>query len=77
MLRRAASAQCSMRRQQVRGFRALSASAVGEKVPSNADSRNQQLLATLTGFSISELRQHMHEHPDDVSLSFLQWLASR
>ncbi|KAL3138774.1 hypothetical protein ABBQ32_005618 [Trebouxia sp. C0010 RCD-2024] len=76
--RRVAKTQCSMRRQQHPGAQALSASDFLENnVNSDAGSRHERLLVTLTGYSISQLRQHVHEHPDDVSLSFLQWLASR
>ena len=78
MPRRAASAHCSVSRQQQLGAQAVSAAASLENHDSSGtDSRHEQLLHTLTGYSVLKLRQHMHEHPNDVSLSFLQWLASR
>ena len=41
------------------------------------DAGHEELLRDLEGCSISKLRQHMSQHPNDVSLSFLQWLATR
>ena len=37
----------------------------------------EQRLQHLAGLTLSELRQHFKSSPEDVSLSFLSWLASR
>ena len=57
--------------------RAVSAAAYTVMSFHPSDAGHEQLLRALDGYTISELRQHMSQHPDDISLGFLEWLATR
>lgn len=67
----------STRRQHFAALPALSASASTVLESKFGSESYEQLLHALSSYSVPELRQYMQKHPDDVSLGFLQWLASR
>ena len=78
VLHRAARvAYISTRRQRFAGLLAPSSFA-GTVLGTNVGSESyEQLLRALSSYSVPELRQYMQQRPDDVSLDFLQWLATR
>lgn len=44
----------------------------------NSDSSDyDKVLGVLGGFTVSQLREHVRQNPDQISLSFLEWLATR
>lgn len=71
----------STRRQQFAALPALSTSAATKQAGGGTSDlvceNHEHLLHALSSYSVPELRQYMQQHPDDVSLGFLQWLASR
>ena len=76
--RKSLNVECSStRRRLLTVLYALSASASTVHGTSVGCESFEKLLHALSTYSVPELRQHMKQHADDVSLSFLQWLASR
>ena len=65
------------RRQQSAALSALPKSATTVRETNVGSESYEQRLHALSSFSVPELRQYIQQCPDDVSLDFLQWLASR
>lgn len=76
--RRAFNVECSStRRRQLAVLHALSPFATTVHGTNVGSESYEQLMHALSSCSVPELRQHMQQHPDGITLDFLQWLASR